>query len=167
MQERHTSKIEKCVKGNVLTTMPAVNLNVEKRHNRHLTRYVATNSVQVLSRVVITFWSSIVVLSPNGRFWYCAAIAFNERYTHVRTDEHKNTVATEPGFQLDRYQELDNVISLNVYCTTTADPFKRLPFPTPNKIQRTQSSELLTSLNQYTASACSTQNKPQKQAMAY
>jgi len=63
-----------------------------------------------------------VVLSPNGRYWDCAAIAFSERHTHVQTDEHKNTVATQPVFQLG------NVILLNVYCTTTADPFKRLPF---------------------------------------
>jgi len=109
-----------------------------------------------------------IVLSPNGRFWDCAAIAISERHTHVRTDEN-NTVATQPVYQFDRPQALDNVMLLNVYCTTTVDPFKSLPFPTPNKIKKKKikSSELLTSLNQYTASACSTQNRPQKQAMAY
>jgi len=77
-----------------------------------------------------------VVLSQNGRFWDCAAIALSERHMHVRTDEHKNTVTTQPVFQLDRHQALGNAILLNVYCTTTADPFKCLPFPIPNKIQR-------------------------------
>jgi len=129
-------------------------------------RYVATDSVQVLTSVVVTFWSSIV-LSPNGRFWNCAAIAFSERHTHVRTDEHKNTVATQPVFQLYRHQALGNVILSNVFCTTTAEPFKRLPFPIPNKIQIIKSSELLTLLHQYTASACNTLNRPRYQAMPY
>lgn len=76
-----------------------------------------------------------IVLSPNGRFWDCAAIAVSERHTHVRTDEH-NSVATQPVYQFDRPQALDNVMLLNVYCTTTVDPFKSLPFPTPNKIKK-------------------------------
>jgi len=75
-----------------------------------------------------------VILSTNGRFWDWAAIAFSERHRHVRTDEHKNTVATQPVFQLDN-QALVNVILLNVYCTTTADPFKRVPFPIQTKFK--------------------------------
>jgi len=101
--------------------------------------------VQVLSSAAVNILELNRGIKSKWAIWDCAAIAFSERHTHVQTDEHKNTVATQPVFQLDRHEALGNVILLNVYCTTTPDPFKRLPFfytkqNSKNKI------ELLTSL---------------------
>jgi hypothetical protein len=150
MQERHTSKTEKCAIGNVLTTMPAVNLNVQNVVE-------CSCNILELNRSIKSKWAIL------GLCRYCIQWA-TYACTDWRTQKHRRDAAI---FQLDRHQALANVILLNVYCTTTADPFKRLPFLIPNKIQRIKSPELLTSLNQYTASDCSTQNRPQKQAMPY
>jgi len=37
-------------------------------------------TVPVLSDVVVTFFSSTVVLTPHGQLLDCASIAFSERY---------------------------------------------------------------------------------------
>jgi hypothetical protein len=37
-------------------------------------------NVPVLSHVVLIYFSSIVVLTPNGQFLNCASMAFSEQY---------------------------------------------------------------------------------------
>jgi len=50
--------------------------------NGTLVSWNSPHQMSILSDVVI-FWSSIVVLAPNGRFLDCATSAFSERHVAV------------------------------------------------------------------------------------
>ena len=56
--------------------------NKYMRQDCHLAGYVSTNKRAVLLDVPFIFFSSIVVLTPNGNFLHCATLAFSERHTH-------------------------------------------------------------------------------------
>jgi len=42
-------------------------------------------NLRLLWVVVVIFWNSIIVLTPNGNFWDCATITFSERYVRETT----------------------------------------------------------------------------------
>jgi len=52
----------------------------------------------LLSDVVLTFWSSIVVLTQNGRFLDCVAVEFSKRYVvyHNETIYVRSTQSAGP-----------------------------------------------------------------------
>jgi hypothetical protein len=52
-------------------------------------------SVSLLSHVVVTFFSSIVVLRPNGQFSDYATIAFSERYETIAVQPIQTVIYTD------------------------------------------------------------------------